>query len=164
MKNVCDKCKYLEVDTSCHDGEYDYFCKCGLEEEYSLNGNGCNYSKEILSLLQKYRSFEISEIHQNRVYDEGNHLIDIENDIKKRQDNGEKVSIIDLMRLDSEREHYYELLKMNYEYKRCQYLRFFKKNDPEGKLRRHLKRKGQYPYWIHDLFYVENYDKYEEKE
>ncbi len=46
---------------------------------------------------------------------------------------------------------------------RCNYLRFFEKHDPKGKPRKHLKRKGQYPYWIHDLFYVEKFEKHEEK-
>ena len=60
-------------------------------------------------------------------------------------------------------ERFYELRVMDAEYTRCNYLRFFGKHDPKGKLRRHLKRKGQYPYWIHDLFYVEKFKKHEEK-
>ena len=52
-------------------------------------------------------------------------------------------------------EHYEELYLMDLEYGRCEFLRFFKKYDPKGKLKRFLKKKGKYPYWIEDLFYVD---------
>ena len=162
MKNMCDKCKYMEV-TKYPDAEDDFYCKCGLEGEYSLNGYGCNYSEEVLSLLQKYTAFENSELLSNRTLSDHKYAIMKEEELKRKQENGEEVDFLDHIEASLARERFEEAKKMDREYKRCNYLRFFEKNDPKGILRRHLKRKGQYPYWIHGLFYVENYDKYEEE-
>ena len=163
MKNICVECKYLEV-IEYPDAEDDFYCKCGLEECCSPTDIGCNYSEEVLSLLQKYTEFENSELISNRTLNDYAYVIKLEEELKRKRDNGEEVDFFDQIEASLARERFEEVKKMDREYKRCNYLRFFKKNDPKGILRRHLKRKGQYPNWIHDLFYVENYDKYEREE
>ena len=163
MKNICVECKYLEV-TKYPDAEDDIYCKCGVEECYSSTDIGCNYSKEVLSLLQKYVVFENSELESHRTSNAWAYVRMLEEELNRKQENGEEIDFCNQIEASLAREYFEEVKKMDREYKRCNYLRFFEKNDPKGVLRRHLKRKGQYPYWIHDLFYVENYDKYEEKE
>lgn len=163
MKNICVECKYLEV-IKYPDAEDDFYCKCGLEECCSPTDIGCNYSEEVLSLLQKYTEFENSEYRSNRTLNDCTYVIKLEEELKRKRENGEEVDFCDQIEASLARERFEEVKKMDREYKRCNYLRFFEKNDPKGILRRHLKRKGQYPNWIHDLFYVENYDKYEREE
>ena len=154
MKNLCEYCKY----TTEYDG-----CLCGIENLDSPDGYGCNYSEEMLSLLNEYTEFEISEAYSYRTIGEFEDATSLEEELKEKQAKGEEIGYWDKEKVSIAWKRFYELRVMDAEYKRCNYLRFFEKYDPKGKLRRHLKRKGQYPYWIHDLFYVEKYEKQEEK-
>ena len=154
MKNICEECKYST--------EYGG-CLCGIEEVVLTDVCGCNYSEEMLSLLYEYRKFEASEAYSYRTIGEFEHATDLEEDLKKKQANGEEIGYWDKENVSIAWKRFNELRVMDAEYTRCNYLRFFEKHDPKGKLRKHLKRKGQYPYWIHDLFYIEKFEKHEEK-
>ena len=154
MKNLCEYCKY----TTEYGG-----CLCGIENLDSPDGYGCNYSEEMLSLLNKYTEFEISEAYSYRTIGEFEDATSLEEELKEKQAKGEEIGYWDKEKVSIAWKRFYKLRVMDAEYTRCNYLRFFEKHDPKGKLRRHLKRKGQYPYWIHNLFYVEKYEKHEEK-
>ena len=154
MKNLCEYCKY----TTEYDG-----CLCGIEKLDSPDGCGCNYSEKMLSLLNEYSEFEISEAYSYRTLGEFEDATSLEEELKEKQAKGEEIGYWDKEKVSIAWERFYELRVMDAEYTRCNYLRFFENNDAKGKLRRHLKRKGQYPYWIHNLFYVEKYEKHEEK-
>ena len=117
----------------------------------------------MLSLLYEYRKFEMSEAYSYRTIDEFEHATSLDEELKKKQTNGEEIGYWDKENVSIAWKRFYELRVMDAEYTRCNYLRFFEKHDPKGKLRKHLKRKKQYPYWIHDLFYVERFEKHEEK-
>ena len=154
MKNLCEECK--------HSTEYGG-CLCGIEEVVLTDVCGCNYSEEMLSLLYEYRKFEASEAYSYRTIGEFEEATSLEEELKKKQANGEEIGYWDKENVSIAWKRFYELRVMDAEYTRCNYLRFFEKHDPKGKLRKHLKRKGQYPYWIHDLFYVERFEKHEEQ-
>ena len=146
MKNLCEYCKY----TTEYDG-----CLCGIENLDSPDGYGCNYSEEMLSLLNEYTEFEISEAYSYRTIGEFEDATSLEEELKEKQAKGEEIGYWDKEDVKIAWEHYEELYLMDLEYRRCELLRFFKKYDPEGKLKRFLKKKGKYPYWIEDLFYVD---------
>ena len=68
MKNLCEYCKY----TTEYDG-----CLCGIENLDSPDGYGCNYSEEMLSLLNEYTEFKISEAYSYRSVVRAHHPDDI---------------------------------------------------------------------------------------
>ena len=81
MKNLCEECKYST--------EYGG-CLCGIEEIVLTDAYGCNYSEEMLSLLYEYRKFEMSEAYSYRTIDEFEHATSLEEELKKKQANGEE--------------------------------------------------------------------------
>lgn len=154
MKNKCEECWYFRCSRDV-EGDYDYSCDCGLDcDKYiSEDGScGCHYSEGMLKLLNKWHDFEYSEQNSYRLLDEFVKLEELKEKLKQKQENNEKIDYWDKVTIESYQKHYEMLSEMEHDYMRCQFLRFFKENDPKGKLRRYLKKTGQYPYWIHDLF------------
>lgn len=149
MRNKCEDCGYLSWNNE--------YCNCGIDpDEFNCeDGCGCPYSKKMLALLKDWTDFEFSESYPFRIMYEYEHALRLEEELKEKMANGEEIGYWDKEDVKIAWEHYEELRLMDMEYRRCEFLRFFKKYDPKGKLKRFLKEKGKYPYWIEDLFYVE---------
>lgn len=149
MRNKCEDCCYLSYNNE--------DCNCGIDP-YEFNcedGCGCPYSQEMLALLNDWQEFVLSEPFSYRIISEYEHAIELEEELKEKIAKGEEIGYWDKEHVKMAWEHYEELYLMDLEYGRCELLRFFKKYDPKGKLKRFLKKKGKYPYWIEDLFYVD---------
>lgn len=154
MRNKCEDCCYLSYNNE--------DCNCGIDiDEFDCeDGCGCPYSKEMLALLNDWNDFRFSESFSHRILSEYEHAISLKEELEEKKAKGEKIGYWDKEHVKMAWEHYDELYLMDLEYRRCELLRFFKKYDTKGKLKRLLKKKGKYPYWIEDLFYV---DKVKEK-
>ena len=149
MRNKCEDCGYLSYNNE--------DCNCGIDP-YEFNcedGCGCPYSQEMLALLNDWHDFRFSESFPYRIISEYEYAIRLEKELEEKIAKGEEIGYWDKEDVKIAWEHYEELYLMDLEYGRCELLRFFKKYDPKGKLKRFLKKKGKYPYWIEDLFYVD---------
>ena len=82
MKNLCEYCKY----TTEYDG-----CLCGIENLDSPDGYGCNYSEEMLSLLNEYSEFEISEAYSYRTLGEFEDATSLAEERKEKHAIGEAI-------------------------------------------------------------------------
>ena len=149
MRNKGEDCCYLSYNNE--------DCNCGIDiDEFDYeDGCGCPYSKEMLALLNDWNDFRFSESFSHRILYEYEHTISLEKELEEKKAKGEEIGYRDKEHVKMAWEHYDELYLMDLEYRRCEFLRFFKKYDQKGKLKRFLKKKGKYPYWIEDLFYVD---------
>ena len=145
-KNHCDGCMY---EPNYRESEV---CLCGLYPYYDDNDEpGCNYKESTLSKLYRYTKLELDEAYSFRYDDLYYDWDQAKHDIEWKKEIGEEVSAQEEENFKSLSEKLRVAKNMNFDHKRCNYIRLINELDEKGAFKRHLKKLGRYPEFIDDL-------------
>lgn len=145
-KNHCDGCEYESPDIQSE------VCMCGIYPYNDDNDElGCNYKASTLRKLYRYTELELDEYYTCRHDIFTDSWIQEKKDIEEKEERGEQLSAQEEVRLRSLSKDIWIARMMDFDHRRCNYIRLINELDDKGEFKRLLRKLGRYPKWVDDF-------------
>lgn len=154
LKNHCRRCRYDDLD----DREAEV-CLCDIYPfDDDTNECGCNYKASTLSKLYRYTMMERNEAYSDRNYRLSDLWDQTYLQIALKEERGEEVSVLERAKLIELSDDLKIARTMNFDHKRCNYIRLINELDEKGEFKRLLKKLGRYPKFVDDFTIGPDYE------